>query len=81
MSRHSLALISFALFLTSFAIQPATAQITFGSAGYSSGDYDTASMVSGDFNNDGILDLVTINATTISFYKGVGEGKYAAAQT
>jgi hypothetical protein len=82
MSRHSLlALIAFTLFLTSFAVVPAFTQITFGAAGYSSGDYDTASIVSGDFNNDGILDLVTINATTISFYKGIGEGKYAAAQT
>jgi hypothetical protein len=57
MSRHSLpAHVAFVLFLTSFAIQSASAQISFYSTGYNSGDYDTASMVSGDFNNDGILD-------------------------
>jgi hypothetical protein len=55
----------------------ASAQVTFTSNGYSSGDYDTSSIVSGDFNNDGILDLVTINVTSLSFYKGVGGGKFA----
>jgi hypothetical protein len=55
----------------------ASAQVTFTSNGFSSGDYDTASIVTGDFNNDGILDLVTINATSLSFYKGLGGGKFA----
>jgi len=32
-----------------------------------------------DFNNDGVLDLITINYTTLSFYKGLGGGKYAPA--
>jgi hypothetical protein len=36
-----------------------------------------SAMVSGDFNNDGILDLVTINGSGVSFYKGLGAGKYA----
>src|SRR5262249_16203664 len=30
-------------------------------------------------NNDGILDLVTINTSTLSFYKGIGGGKFADA--
>lgn len=39
----------------------------------------TGSITSGDFTNDGILDLVTVNAATLSFYKGLGSGKYATA--
>jgi hypothetical protein len=35
-------------------------------------------IVSGDFNNDGILDLVTTNGANVTFYKGLGAGKYAA---
>jgi hypothetical protein len=50
----------------------ASAQVTFTSNGYSSGDYDTSSIVSGDFNNDGILDLVTINATSLFFLQRFG---------
>jgi hypothetical protein len=39
----------------------------------------TGSMVAGDFNNDGILDLISINGdNTLSFYKGLGGGKYAS---
>jgi hypothetical protein len=54
------------------------AAVTFTASEIASGDQYSSSIVSGDFNNDGILDLVTINASTISFYKGLGGGKYAA---
>lgn len=52
---------------------------SFALTSIDSGDYASNSIVSGDFNNDGILDLVTINATSLSFYRGLGSGKYAAA--
>ena len=57
----------------------AFAQVSFTPTLYDSGDYDTISIVTGDFNNDGILDLVTVNAETFTFYKGLGQGKYAVA--
>ncbi len=56
----------------------ASAQITFSTSALPSGDSATHSVVSADFNNDGILDLVSINDHTLSFYKGLGGGKYAA---
>jgi hypothetical protein len=55
-----------------------SAQVTFAPAGYNSGSTGTSSIANGDFNNDGILDLVTVNAGTLSFYKGIGAGKFAA---
>jgi hypothetical protein len=55
----------------------ASAQITFSTSALPSGDTGTHSIVSADFNNDGILDLLTINDHTLSFYKGLGGGKYA----
>jgi FG-GAP-like repeat len=55
----------------------ASAQITFTAYPYTS-SFDTASTVSGDFNNDGIVDLVTIDTQTLSFYKGLGNGQFAA---
>jgi hypothetical protein len=55
----------------------ASAQITFTPGSIPSGDTGSHSIVSADFNNDGILDLVTINDTTLSFYKGLGSGNYA----
>lgn len=39
---------------------------------------DERNKANGDFNNDGILDLVTVNASTLSFYKGLGGGKFAS---
>src|SRR6266404_1175537 len=57
---------------------PASAALTFTATQIASGDTYSGSMVSGDFNNDGIVDLVTFNAYTISFYKGLGGGQYAA---
>lgn len=80
MSRSSLNRSIFAASILTFVLANltfASAQVTFTSNGYSSGDYDTSSIVSEDFNNDGILDLVTINATSLSFYKGLGGGKFA----
>jgi hypothetical protein len=57
----------------------ASAQVKTTNTPYPSGDSTTWSVVSGDFNNDGILDLVTINQNTLSFYKGIGGGKFANA--
>ncbi|HTS09331.1 MAG TPA: FG-GAP-like repeat-containing protein [Candidatus Eisenbacteria bacterium] len=54
------------------------AQVTFKQIAINSGDTTSNGITSGDFNNDGILDLVTVNAQTLSFYKGLGNGKYAA---
>ena len=56
----------------------AAAQVSFWQAQYASGDTSSNSIVSGDFDNDGILDLVTSNNSTISFYKGLGGGKFAS---
>lgn len=55
----------------------AFAQVKFTSTSYASGDTGTNSIANGDFNNDGILDLVTVNAGTLAFYKGLGGGKFA----
>jgi hypothetical protein len=52
--------------------------ITFTQTEIASGDTSSNSIVSGDFDNDGVLDLVTFNVTTISFYKGLGGGKFAS---
>ena len=53
------------------------AQLSFTSSAYTSPDFTAAPIANGDFNNDGSLDLVTVNASTWSFYKGVGGGKFA----
>ena len=60
-----------------FAASSLTAQVTFTQTAINSGDTSSASIAVGDFNNDGILDLVTVNASSLSFYKGLGGGKYA----
>lgn len=79
--RHSLLQSSSPLVIfLSVALLGASAQQTFTTHAYSSGDYDSSSIASGDFDNDGILDLVTINAQSISFYKGLGAGRFAAAK-
>lgn len=53
------------------------AQVNFSQIAIDSGDSASNGIAAGDFNNDGVLDLVTINASTLSFYKGLGEGNYA----
>ena len=53
------------------------AQVSFNEQVIHSGDTSSYGITSGDFNNDGILDLVTINTSTLSFYKGIGSGKFA----
>jgi hypothetical protein len=55
----------------------AVAQVTFIQGKYNSKDATTASIANGDFDNDGILDLVTINYRKLSFYKGLGGGRFA----
>jgi len=52
------------------------AQVNFSQTAINSGDTATSGIANGDFDNDGILDLVTVNVGTLSFYKGLGGGKY-----
>jgi hypothetical protein len=69
----------FAILIATFLLSiEASAEITFTAEEINSKDASSSAIVSGDFNNDGILDLVTVNEGTISFYKGLGNGKYAA---
>ncbi len=67
-----------ALFL-SLTANLALAQLTFDETLLQSGDTSSLNVAVADFNNDGILDLVTINAGSLSFYRGLGGAKYAAA--
>jgi hypothetical protein len=58
----------------------ASAQVSFTGYNYYGPDNEqTFSVVSGDFDNDGILDLVSIDDGNISFYKGLGGGLFADA--
>ncbi|MGA9528128.1 MAG: VCBS repeat-containing protein [Terriglobales bacterium] len=57
---------------------PAAAEVSFSAEAKTSGDTLNCATLSGDFNNDGILDIVSINDSTISFYRGLGKGKFAA---
>ncbi len=71
------------LLLTGFTITRAQAAsspttVDFALSTLNANGYPSNAVVTGDFNNDGILDLVTINGTTISFFKGLGGGKFAA---
>lgn len=67
------------LVLTIFTVTSlATAQVSFTQTAINSGDTSSNAITTGDFNNDGILDLVTVNNSTLSFYKGLGGGKFAA---
>lgn len=52
-------------------------QVSFNQVAIDSGDVSSSGIATGDFDNDGILDYVTINASTLSFYKGLGSGNYA----
>ena len=54
-----------------------SAQVNFNQVAIDSGDTASNGIAAGDFNNDGTLDLVTINSSTLSFYKGLGAGNYA----
>lgn len=54
-----------------------SAQVDFKQIILLSGDTGSNGIAAGDFNHDGILDLVTINNNSLSFYKGLGGGKYA----
>ncbi len=77
----SLPLQSWALVIIAFLLLssvPAVAAVTFSAAAIASGDTLNLATLSGDFNNDGIPDIVSINNSTISFYKGLGKGKFAA---
>src|ERR1700743_3830967 len=65
------------LFAITFVSTLASAQITLTHESIATDNATSDSIVSADFNNDGILDLVTINANTLSFYKGLGGGNYA----
>jgi hypothetical protein len=57
--------------------------LPIGSAPYNNGA--STAVVPGDFNNDGILDVVTINAPpnehTVSFFRGLGGGRFASPVT
>jgi FG-GAP-like repeat len=68
----SLAL-TFLLSVTPFV----SAQVNFNQQAIDSGDSSSSGIASGDFDNDGILDLITINGSTLSFYKGLGGGNFA----
>lgn len=52
-------------------------QVNFTQVAIDSGDSASNGIAVGDFDNDGTLDFVTINASSLSFYKGVGGGNYA----
>jgi hypothetical protein len=70
-------LVLFAVFAGA-ALAPAEVQFASGVYTSVSGDLDTYSIANGDFNNDGMLDLVTINTNTLSFYAGTGSGGFAS---
>ena len=57
----------------------AFSQVTFTETTLFSHSPSTNGIAVADFNNDGILDLLTINHASLSFYKGLGGGKYASA--
>jgi hypothetical protein len=71
-------LLLFAVAAIALSSIPLTAAVTFTATAIASGQTNSYSIVSGDFNKDGILDLVTVNRSTVSFYKGLGSGSYAA---
>ncbi len=71
---HFLIIIAFML----LEISPLIAQVKFTNTIVKSGDVGANSIMPGDFNEDGTLDLLTVNANTLSYYRGLGGGKYAA---
>jgi hypothetical protein len=62
-----------------FSSTLALAQVTFMSTLIPSGDPSSHNIVAADFNNDGILDLLTVNSASLSFYRGLGGARYASA--
>lgn len=68
----------FVFCLTSLLLTTLASAVSFTASHYASGDTITYSVANGDFNNDGILDLVTINGSTLSFYKGLSGGGFAS---
>src|SRR5215472_8475715 len=66
---------SLILFLSSHL---ALAQLTFTETLIPSGDTGSGAITVADFNSDGILDLLTTNTSSISYYRGLGSAKYAA---
>jgi len=52
------------------------AQVNFHQVAIDSGDTASNGIAVGDFDGDGRLDFITINASTLSFYKGAGDGNY-----
>ena len=61
--------------------QPPPLPTTFESPAIYTTDANPTSLVTGDFNRDGKLDIVTGNATAnnVSFFAGNGDGSFAAA--
>src|SRR5579864_3444693 len=69
--------VSLVFFLASSSIL-VSAQVTFNQTMMQMNGSFPSGVVAADFNNDGILDLVSVNGNkTLSFYKGLGGGKYA----
>ena len=62
-----------------FSSTLALGQLTFTETLIPSGDTSSQGIVAADFNNDGILDLLTVNSSSLSFYRGMPGAKYAAA--
>jgi len=61
------------------ALKFAQRDLAIGTAPYNNGS--SSAIVTGDFNNDGILDIVTVNETPtqseVSFFKGLGKGRFS----
>ncbi|HEY7403489.1 MAG TPA: VCBS repeat-containing protein [Candidatus Angelobacter sp.] len=73
--------VRFLLLSTLFLLLSSTlalAQLTFTETLIPSGDTGSGAIVVADFNSDGILDLLTTNTSSISYYRGLGGAKYAA---
>jgi FG-GAP-like repeat len=69
----------FSVLLLMFSSTLALGQLTFTETLIPSGDTSSHGIVAADFNNDGILDLLTVNSGSVSFYRGMPGAKYAAA--
>lgn len=67
------------LSLLAFSSVLVSAQVTFTQTMIQTNGAFPGGIVAADFNNDGILDVVTVNGNnTLSFYKGLGGGTYAS---